>query len=359
MPARIFSRSALASLTALLASACTITTVSTGPDGSPATSSPTIDAGLSAESSVDAGSAVDVLVSPGDEAASEASASGEASVVGAPGDAAVTGNGCSDPPANDQTPATASALMVNTSVRACLRSGSDVNYYQYTVPASPPKGGYVIVKVSDVGLQGTIDMSTQTASDSAELVHGYDTTPGGGVVHYFAAKPGATFRAAIKNWVAPPAAAPQTPYTLTVSFTGVNDPSAPNGTVAAAATLVAGTSVQGFFFAGHDSAAAPPASAWESWYKVALTPGTATVALTNVPGDAAGQADLFDANTMPIGGAHYNTVAGANVQYDAPLTAAGTYYVRVQPWSHSATTGTTPSVPTWMTQPWSLTVSVR
>jgi hypothetical protein len=282
----------------------------------------------------------------------------EASAPAQNGGDAGAGNGCSDPPSNNQTPTTATMITLGTPVHACLRSGMDVNYFQYTVPTTPVKGGYVIVKVSDVGLMGTIELQTQPTSDSAQLVDDYDSTRGGGAANFFAAKPGASFRAVVKNFVSPPASAPETPFTLTVTFTGVNDPSAPNTTVATAAPLVPGTPIQGYFFVGYDSTTDPPGSAWESWYKVTLPAGMASVALTNVAVDAAGEVAFFDSTTTSIAD-HYNSTRGTNVQFDVPTATAGDYYLRVDPFTKSSASGGSTNIPMWMTQPWSLTVTPK
>jgi len=357
MNSRIALRSTVFGLAGLVGSACTITAGNNSPDGG-AASAPT-DAsadqgtgpGEAASSSPSTDASFDAGTVPDDATTPTEASGGDAG-----NEAATTNNGCADPPADDHTPATSTMITLGTALHACLRSGTDVNYYQYTVPTSPPKGGYVIVKVSDVGLQGTVDMSTLPTSDGAELIRAYDTTPGGGVVHFFAAKPGASFRAAVKNFLGPPAAAAETPYTITVTFTGVNDPSAPNGTVATAASLLPSTPVQGYFFAGLDSTATPPITAWESWYKVTLPAGMAAIALTNVPADAAGDVEFFDSTTTSID-RHYNITDGANVQFTAAAATAGDYYVRVLPWSHSPESGSTPNIPAWMTQPWTLTVA--
>ena len=69
------------------------------------------------------------------------------------------------PPANNHTRETATPYAFGTSVRACLRGSADVNFYQYTVPSTPAKGGYVIVRVTDVDPKGNVNITTQAVDD--------------------------------------------------------------------------------------------------------------------------------------------------------------------------------------------------
>src|SRR5579864_233861 len=226
MSASIMLRSVVTvGLTAAFAVGCTIVQVA-GDSGGPSPGAPSPDGSVSVDatsgtddgSSPDAGSASDAGFSADANASgdvnlsSDVTPSGDGSAdQGAPppdgpgaGEASmddagtndasmVVGNGCSDLPSTNQTPAMATPYTLGSAFQACLRSGTDVNYYTFTVPASPPKGGYVIVKINNVGLQGTIDLTAQAASDMTNLVNTYDTAAGGGAALFFAAAPGSTF----------------------------------------------------------------------------------------------------------------------------------------------------------------------
>ncbi len=346
----------LACLAALLASACT-TSTATGTDAGSAPAAN--DSGSSDDGSpTDAsGGSADASTSTPDSGTPDAAGAdgGTPDAAGPTGDgSAVLGNGCADPPATNTTRATAQAYAIGTQVRSCVRSSMDVQYFEYTVPTMPAKGSWVVVSLNDVDAAGALDLTTEPVLDSGVLVNAYTTNGGGGVFNAFTAKPGAAFRAVVKPFTL--TANASAAYTLAVTVVGVNDPSAPNGTRATAATLQAGTAAQGYFFAGHDTSNAPANTDWDSWYKVTLgggDAGMATLSLTNVSPDTAPYLHFYDSNGSEIQG-KYSTTQGADITFAAAAASMGTYYLMVEPFAGPPVTATTPSTPPFIMSPFSV-----
>jgi len=238
--------------------------------------------------------------------------------------------------------------------QACLQSATDVDFYEFTVP-SAPAGGYVKIQLTDVGSEGSLDATLYAAHDNGELEGNYNTTSGGSVFFYFAAKPGATFRLKVARFggVAMPTA-----YRLTATFNPVPDANEPNDDNAHATALTVGTAINGYFFVGHEDSTAPADAAWEDRFKVNLPAGDVTIALSNIASDISGSVKLFN----PLGseiGSKYDTTAGSSVVLKATIAAAdaGDCYLVVQPFTGGRTHGDGSTVPVFYTQPYSLLVT--
>ena len=314
-----------------LGAGCTITTAST-------------DAGTDADAGGGTGA---------DSGGSTGADSGTPGVDSGP--APQVGNGCADPRPSNQTRETATPYTIGTAFKACLKTDDDMNFYSFTVPSTPAKGGYVIVYVTDVGATGNIDMIAQAVKDNGEFAHTYAASDGQSAYLYFAARAGDSYRLRIQHF----ASQGELAYTLKATFTGVPDAHAPNDTQKTAAALTAGTATDGYYFAGYDVSSPPAATAWDSWYKVTLPAGTAHLELTNTPSDITASVELFDGLGQHLDN-KYSATDGASVVLDTAAPAAGDYYVKVAPFSPPGTlTGTVAAVPQYFTQPYSLKVSSK
>jgi hypothetical protein len=189
--------------------------------------------------------------------------------------------------------------------------------------------------------------------DEGEFLSNYNSTSGGSIFGAFAGKAGATFRIKVERFSVSAA----TPYTITATFTGVNDTNEPNDDNAHATPLTIGTPASGYFFAGYEDHIAPLDAAWEDRFKVTVPEGDMTFTL-NVPPAIDGEISLYDANGSAIG-AKSDSTPGATIIFTHTFTSteAGVCYVAVHPYV-STPVQTTLSTPLgFWTTPYTLTVT--
>ena len=117
-----------------------------------------------------------------------------------------------------------------------------------------------------------------------------------------------------------------------------------------------GKAVSGYLFAGYESSTAIPDAAWEDWFKVTLPAGTASIKLTDLASDIAGQVTLYDTNGSQVA-SKYEGTHGASVVMSESVTA-GDYYVKVSPFAGHDVEGSGSTVPAYLSQPYTLTVGV-
>jgi hypothetical protein len=267
-----------------------------------------------------------------------------------------SGDSCDGPEANpndDREHATPYALGVAT--KACLQSVTDLDFYEFTLPSTPVQGGFVKIQITDVGTAGNIEATVFAVHNNGEFLGIYNGTQGGSVFGYFAGKAGATFRIRVGRYTT---VGMPTPYTLTATFTGVNDVNEPNDVNAQATPLTIGTPISGYLFAGHEDSSPPAAAAWDDRFKVTLPEGQMTFTLV-VPPDMDGQITLFNALGSQID-SQYDGTEGSTVVLKHTVTAeeAGVCYVSVHPWvDYNPLEGEGSTTPGFYSTPYTLTVT--
>jgi hypothetical protein len=156
----------------------------------------------------------------------------------------------------------------------------------------------------------------------------YNATSGGSMFGAFAGKAGATFRIKVERFSVTSA----TPYTLTATFTGVNDTNEPNDDNAHATPLTIGTPASGYLFAGYEDGTPPMDIAWDDRFKVTVPEGEMTFTL-NVPPGIDGAITLYDANGSGIdSGADSTPGATVILKHTFTSSEAGVCYVAVAPY---------------------------
>lgn len=266
-----------------------------------------------------------------------------------------SGDSCAGPeitPNDDRDHATPYALGVAT--KACLQSQTDVDFYEFTLPSTPVQGGYVKIQVTDVGTTGTVRFTAYAVHDNGEFMSANNATAGGSVFGYFAGKAGAKFRIKVEPYlsVSAPAA-----YTLSATFTGVDDTNEPNDDNAHATPITIGTPVSGYLFAGYEDHSAPADAAWDDRFKITLPQGEMTFTLT-VPPDIDGEIVLYNSLGSQIDSESDPTL-GSTVVLKHTLTSdeAGVCYVAVHPYIHTVLDGTGSTTPGFWSTPYTLTVT--
>lgn len=331
----------------------TTSSSSSGSAGSTTTSSPT------SSSSTGAGGAT---TGSGGAGGSGGSVDDGGGVGGGGGSSSMDGGVVNGDPCNGGTETTpnedrdhATAYMLGSQYLACLQSDTDVDFYQFTIPATPAQGGYVKVSVTDVGMDGNISVHAFAAHDNGEFDSDRNSTGGGSVFLWFGGKAGATFRVEVTKYIS---VSKPTPYKLLMQYFGINDVNEPNDDNAHATPITVGKAVTGYFFAGLEDSTDPAAAAWEDRFKVTLPAGDVTVALTNIASDMTGQVKLYNPLGSEIGVASDST-AGSSVVLKHTVAAgdAGDCIVLVNPYLTRTTRGQGSTIPVFYTQPYTLTVT--
>ncbi len=217
----------------------------------------------------------------------------------------------------------------------------------------PAQGGYFIVSATEVGTGGSVRLTVQAVADNGDVVDSYGGR-GESVFVWYDAKAGASFHVKADYFTSD---GTPTPYTLKVTYKGVNDVNEPNDTRATATAMTAGTPIHGYEFAGFENSAPPVTAAWEDWFKVTLPAGTATVTLADLASDVNGDVTLYDSLGVMLKRT-YESDQGATVVVTQTVTA-GDYYVKVSPFTGPDVKGQTSTVPAYLSQPYTLTASVK
>jgi hypothetical protein len=344
-----------AALLVVVPSACTIETVTT-PGGSAG------DGGASADAATDGDNegGADTGAGGSDGGADAVGNGADSNGDGTTGDGSAAGppapiDSCDGPeitPNDDRDHATPYPL--GAAAKGCLQSGTDVDFYQFTLPTAPAQGGFVDIKLTGVGVDGALSLTAYAVHDNNEIEMDGAETLGGSVFIHFAGKAGASFRTKVERYTD----ATRTPYTLTATFHPVNDENEPNDDNTRATPIMVGQPVSGYFFAGHEAGDDPPESAWEDRFKVTLTAGDVTIALTNVAPDMDGYVELFSPLGVSIDFGIEST-PGASVVVKTTLEAeeAGTCFIVVNPYGAHFSHGTGSNLPKFWTQPYTLLVT--
>jgi hypothetical protein len=291
-----------------------------------------------------------------------ASASGAAA--GSPGPSGGAGGqgnqSCAPETTTNDDASHATPLAFRSEVKACLQTANDQDFYQFTAASTPAQGQCLLVKITSVGAAGGVRATVWSAADDAKVMMGADALSaygdaGKNAYLWFNAQAGATFRLQIDAYGTPSGAVP---YSLVIEDTPVPDQYEPNDNLAGAKPITVGTPVQAYMLAGNEYSSGIPATAWDDWYQLTLPTQTASVALTNLAPELTGQVTLYDGLGTQLGG-KYSSTGGSSVVYERPVTA-GDYYVKVSPWfPPDVGGGGSPILPAYVTQPYTLTVSVK
>jgi hypothetical protein len=272
---------------------------------------------------------------------------------GGTGGGSVGGESCDT---DETTPngdlASAIPYSVGTRHPACLHTADDIDFFEFSAPNVP---GYMVVSVIDVGMNSNVDVQVYTLADQGgELVSAYDSSRGGSAYAYFAAYPGAAYAVSVEPWSS--TIDGPNPYVLSVAFHEIDDPYEPNNLRSAAKTIEVGEPIEAYMYAGFENSSSIPSEDWYDWYKLALEPGEATILLEVFANDINGEIQLYDPLGVDIA-YEYESTNGASVVVEHAIEEAGTYFVRIAPWSSRNPRGTGSNPPQYLTVPYTLTVT--
>jgi hypothetical protein len=249
----------------------------------------------------------------------------------------------------------ATPLALGATYPGCLQVVSDIDYYQFTVPAGSAQGGWVVVRVGNVTARGMVLTTVFAAADNGRIVEMGSRTEGADTVAHFSARAGTVFRVMVTNRFQDPAR--NGAYSITVTFQEATEVGEPNNLRPQATPVQLGTPAQGRYFAGMEQSTAPAVADWFDWFRVSLPAAPVTVLVSNGPLDIPVTVVLYDGLGAEIKRANSFT-AGADVQLTHTIPTAGDYHVVVVPTNCCALpAGEGATLPAYASQPYTLTVT--
>ncbi len=273
---------------------------------------------------------------------------------GGQGNVTVGSDPCTSPdPGNEDQSHATPYTVLGAEFQACMQSATDIDFYEFTTPASPAAGGVITVNLIDVGPNGSIDSTAFAASDNSEIQGNGNASNGGSAYYWFSAAPATKYRVSVQRFYT---AMMATPYTFKVTYTPVNDTFEPNDLRTQAAPLTVGTPAQAFMFAGYASSTGFASNAWEDWYKVTLAAGMVKITLSILATDIAGDMVLYDALGTEVTSMGSAT-NGSTVVLNRTGITAGDYYVKVTPFYVPTAKGSGTVLPQYVSQPYTLTIT--
>jgi hypothetical protein len=294
---------------------------------------------------VDLAAGRDVGDAPGVDAAITADAAPDAPPADAPADSSAPDTapppGCT-PAAND--PSRAAVAILGTPLPC---SGAAVyQYVQFTTPAGPGGGGYVVVKFTDVSPGTTIDTFLYMGNDTAFAHTLFELRA---VTYWFAAFPATTYVIRVNDNYGGGLGH----YTFTATYTPVYSALRANLSGAdARPQLTVGTPVEDYIFRGYRSRFT---DTWSWSYKVTLAAGPATVTLSNLSPDFYTNARMNDAS----GSDWYSPFTPAGQDFTLTTggpVAAGEYTIWIEPYMNPKAYGVGETPSSFVTKPFTMLV---
>ena len=222
--------------------------------------------------------------------------------------------------------------VLGSTVVACLGTptgtGSDVDFYSFTAPATDLAGGYVLLSFTEVGAIGNIDVTLYSATDNSSVDEIYKADDGASLFAYLAVAPGVTYRIQVNPFAGGGAAYR---YTMKGTYVPIADAYEPNDTKETAKPIALTTPIMASLSAGYVQDPYK-GEAFADWYSVPLAAGSVTIKLANVPTDIYGDVHLYDPNGESVD-EKYSDTKGANVMLTATAMTAGTYTLAIEPFA--------------------------
>jgi hypothetical protein len=253
---------------------------------------------------------------------------------------------------DDQEPndtSTQSTPLELGSVMAGCLDGDDEDHFAFRAPPVPASGGYVKLDFSNVDPDLWLRVFGYVASNNLELQKVIAANDGAHLTVYWAVDPNTDYRFSVQPYVGHPQGAI---YAFEATWNPIVDPFEPNQDRETAAPIAVDTPVEGYFNAEARSGSVA------DWYSVELQSGPVRFDLTDPPSNVSSELSLFDSKGVRMLN-EFTLTDGAELSVDRTLKEAGTYYVRVQPFSvpEGYRGGTDTTVPAHFVQPYTLTVS--
>ncbi len=247
---------------------------------------------------------------------------------------APSGDDCSLPDADNNDRDSATPYEFDTEVKGCLQSTMDVDFFEFTTPEEPVQGGQLLVRTTNVGMDGNYYLTVYSGTDNAKIREYYGAQGANGAI-WFPAAPGQLFRASVTPYsVIPPE------YTFSAEYIPYEDAYEPNDSREDAVPIELDTPIEAYLFKGYSSSAAPDND--NDWYEVTLAAGSVTATLDQ-PESVASYIILVDSTGNTV--AQQYGAAGTDITLERNnLAGPAKYYFNVQHYTGANVngSGTTP-----------------
>lgn len=242
-------------------------------------------------------------------------------------DAPVTGSGCDFGEPND-TRETATAIALNqTYSKLCVSNpdhADELDFFEITAPTTDLAGGYVEIKIANVGNAGLADIIVTSSSDNDVVFESYTTDQGANVAGWLTVTPGAKYRIQVNRFGG---AGDRFTYDLSTKYTAIVDTYEPNNKKEDAKTIALNTPIMASA-AAHSARAGLVAGDEQDWFKTTLAAGVATIKVSNVAPDYLCDVEILDATGSKVNEA-YQTTKGADCILDLKDLVGGVYYLEL------------------------------
>lgn len=256
------------------------------------------------------------------------------------------GDTCNEPDIGNDDRDTATPYTFGTNVPGCLQSAEDVDFFEFTTPAEPIQGGYLLVNVKDVGATGGHQLTLFSGVDNGQIRNQTSTTGANSAI-WIPSAPNQLYRARVQRYSAIP---PN--YVFWADYVGVEDEHEPNDTQATAVPIQLGQEIRGRLFRGHSSSTAPTREA--DWFQVELAAGTVVATLDQAP-EFAAYIRLYNAAGAQV--ANQYGAAGVDITFTRDSLDRGTYYFAVEHYSGGIVSGNGTVLPEIDSTPYVFTVT--
>ena len=242
-------------------------------------------------------------------------------------DAPTTGSGCDFGEPND-TRETATAITLNQTYSNLCVSNPDktdeLDFFEITAPSTDLAGGYVEIKIANVGNAGLADIIVTSSSDNDVVFENYTTDQGANVSGWLTVTPGAKYCIQVNRFGG---AGDRFTYDLSTKYTAIVDTYEPNDKKEDAKTIALNTAIMASA-AAHSPRANLQVGDDQDWFKTTLAAGIATVKVSNVASDYMCDVEVFDATGTSVNEA-YQTTKGADCILDLKDLTGGLYYLKL------------------------------
>ncbi len=236
------------------------------------------------------------------------------------------------------------------SVKAYISERDDKDYFLIPTDSLPVQGGVLIFSLEPFPMEPSLKIYNH---DRVEVAYAYEPTEGANLHIWLAVKSGTFYYALVEAWGGWTEELSSKSYTFSVSYIEVPDPYEPNDNLSEATPIEIDSTYHPYMFAGEPSSLEDYADCFS--FKTAS--GTLYVRVEDVPDDVAIEVHLYDANGAEIAYT-YESTCGASITLTREVES-GDYFIKVRPFLSLSWYGKGEDLPSHVTKPYTLKVTLK